>query len=106
MKVVSSRRIRRKMGIFRNLLFISRGLGLPPQTMDKSVLCGGCIFTAHDPFAAGAAAALGMSWETINSVKGGGGGEAHKSEKYLLSFAGYELSCHMRHFDAERAKVI
>ena len=37
----------------------------------------------------------------------GGGGDAHESELYLLSFAGSELSsCHLRHVGAERAEAM
>ena len=43
---------------------------------------------------------------TTKSSRGGRGGGAQKYEQYLLSFAGSEISSHLRHVDADRAEVV
>ena len=38
------------------------------------------------------------------SSRGGRGGDAHESERSLLSFAGSNMSCHLRHVNTKRAE--
>ena len=73
-----------------------------PPTRDDVVLCGVCPFLSKDTTNDGVAAALGTSSLTTTSAGGGRGGGAHKPERYLLFFAGSELSHHLRHINAER----
>ena len=75
-------------------------------TRDNAVVCRGCLFSACDPSAAGAGAALGTSSATMTSARGEMGGGAHKSELSLLSSDGSELSCHLHHIDAHRAEAM
>ena len=40
------------------------------------------------------------------SAGGGGGGDAHKSERSFLSFSGSKLSRHLSHVDSEREEAM
>ena len=42
---------------------------------------------------------------TTMSAGGGRGGDAHESERSLLSFSGSNLSHHLRHIDTKRAEA-
>ena len=67
---------------------------------------GDVSFTNHDSSTAGSAAAPGMSPVKNTSAGGRGGGDAHESERSLLSFSGSELSRHLHHIDSERVEAI
>ena len=41
-----------------------------------------------------------------NETRGGGGGDANKSELFLLSFSRYELYRHMIHVNSKRAEAM
>ena len=58
------------------------------------------------PLAAGAEEVPEMSSAMTTRSGGGGGGDAHESKRYLLSFAGSELSCHLHHVGAKRAEAM
>ena len=83
-----------------------RGPETPQTTRDDTALCGGCIPTTREPSAAGTEAVLGMSLATAMSIRGEGGGDAHESERYLLSFSGSEISRHLNHVDSEREEAM
>ena len=40
------------------------------------------------------------------SARGGGGGDAQESERFLLSFSGSELSRHLHRVESERAEAM
>ena len=89
-------RKRRRRVLFRALICADWGPGPPLTTRDAAVLCGVCLLTARDPSSSGA--------EAATSARGGGGVDAYKSERSLLSFAGYELSHNLHHVDVEMAE--
>ena len=66
------------------------------------MLCGGCLFPTRNTSAAGAAVEPGKSSEMMTITGACRGGDAHKSERYLPYFAGYDLSSNLRHLDAKR----
>ena len=92
--------------LFRDIICAVTGPGTPPPNRDDAAPCGGFLIPSRDPSAAGVSAALGTSAAPTTSFGRGGGGDAHKSERFLLSFAGSELSCHLRHVDAKRAEAM
>ena len=69
-------------GIFMALLLSDRVLVLPPPTRDNTTEL---------------AAALGTSSLVTMRARWGGGGDSHKSEQSLLSFARFDLSRHLFH---------
>ena len=98
-------RIRMSRGIFRALICLARVLGPPPPTGDNVALCRRCLLPARDPSTSELAAAAGRSSEMTTRNEGVGVGDAHKSEQYLLSFAGSDLSRHLCHVDAKREEA-
>ena len=68
--------------------------------------CGGFLFPTYNPSTAGVAAVTETSLETTKISRGGGGGDSHDYEQYLLSFAGSELSCNLHHVRANRAEAM
>ena len=93
--------------LLRALLCAAQVPVMPLLTRHYAAPCRVCLLPSHNPSAAGAAAALGTSSTTTTaSAGGGGGGEAHESEQSLLSFAGSELSRHLRHAVAKSAEAI
>ena len=98
-------RKRSSRGLFMALLCTERGLGLPSSTRDNTAPCGGCLLPARDPSTSELAAAAGRSSEMTTRNEGVGVGDAHKSEQYLLSFAGSDLSRHLCHVDAKREEA-
>ena len=47
-----------------------------------------------------------MSSAATTSAGGGRGGDAHESERSLISFAGSKLSRHLRHANADRVEAM
>ena len=74
--------------------------------MDDDTPCRGCILTTHNSYSAGLEAAPGTSSAKTTSAGGGGGGYTHKYDQSLLPFAGSDMSCRLRHVDAERVEAI
>ena len=78
---------------------MARGPGTPSTTNDYTVLCGGCLLYFRD---------LSSARDVIgdgNETRGGGGGDANKSEGSLLSFSRSDLSCHMIHVNPKRVEA-
>ena len=84
---------RRWRGLFRALICAARVPGTPLPTRDNTAPCRECILHVQNPSDAGTELAM---------VKRIGGGGVHKSDQSLLSFAGSELSHHLRHVDVNR----
>ena len=101
-----SRMRRRRRVLFRKLICKTRGLIPPTPTRDDAAQCGVCFLPAHDPSTDGAVSAPGTSSETKMSAGGGSGGNAHESEKLLISFSGSKLYRHLHHVDANRAEAM
>ena len=70
------RRRRRRREIFRYLICAVRGPVPPPPTRDDAAPFRGCILTAHDPSASGAAAEWGTSSDMTK--RAGRGRDAHE----------------------------
>ena len=66
----------------------------------------GCLLPARNPSADGAETVLGASSATTMTAGRGGGGDAHNSERYLLSFSGSKLSRHLSHVNSEREETV
>ena len=77
-----------------------------PTTKDDTDPCRGCILPACKLSTARLEAVTGMSSAKTMSSGGRGGGDAHESERSLLSFSGSELSRHLHHIDSERVEAI
>ena len=60
-----------KRVIFIDLLFMARGLGMPPSTRDDADPFGGCILPAHDPSTNREEAASGTKM-SMTTISGGG----------------------------------
>ena len=60
-----------KRVIFIDLLFMARGLGIPPSTRDDADPFGGCILPTHNPSTDGKEAAPGTTISTAMIARGG-----------------------------------
>ena len=98
--------LRRRRGLFLTLLCTARGLGMPPPTRDGVAPCGGCILTTRNPSDSNVSSVPGASSAPMTSVSGVGAGDAHKSERSILSFDGSKLSRHLSHVDAKREEAM
>ena len=93
-------------GTFRSHLCVSRVLRPPTPTRENAAPCGGCILPICYPSTDKELAAPGASLTTTTSSRGDGGGDAQKSERSLLSFAGSDLPPHSHSCSSPSSSVV
>ena len=77
-----------------------------PPTRNNAEPCEICLNPACSPYAAGLVVTLGVLLSTATSARGVWGGDGHKFEIFILYLTGFELSRHLRHFDANREEAV
>ena len=77
-----------------------------PQTRDNAAPCRGIFLPAHNPFVSGSTVAPGTLSTTTTSARGGGEGDAQKSEKFFPSLSGSYFPHHLNHVNANREETM